>query len=433
MQLLIRLVSVWLMFMNQFIESISIRLVIGIVGIVVRVVVRIIRVELGMLWVFLEVISEISRMVIRLVIVSGVLVMWVMNIIVRVRQIENLLRLNEQLVGIIRFIVELWMFMCLSLCIICGSIVLEEVVFIMISSFLWKQCRNGSMCILERCRMLLSIVMMKIRQVVQNISISVFRWLSELMLQWVVVKVIVLNMLSGVRCMIMFMMWNMMWLNLLIRWVMLLVCLLIRFRVLLNSMENSRIWRMLFLVKVLNIEVGIRFMRNVMGLWIFWVCLVYRVMLLVGSLLRWMLVLLFRFRLQVIIRLRIRVMVVRILKQIIDFRLMWLIFFRLLVLEMLLIIMQKMISVMSILISLMKLLFSGFICMVRLGMLILQIMFIIRLIMICRNIEWEQCLMNIVGVFIWCFYWVLWRWVMNVFLLWYYWFDQFSLYVKKLV
>lgn len=168
----------------------------------VSVVISVMSLLLDMLVVFFDVSSMIVSIVVICDVERGMLYVCVMNNVVSVRQIVVLFRLNEQLVGSMRLMMFLLQLSVFSLMIRCGRIGFVDEVVRMMSNFLCRQCNSCYSVKLCSCVSGVSMFVMNSMQVMQKIIISFVSELIELMLKWFIVKVIVLNVLSGVSCMI---------------------------------------------------------------------------------------------------------------------------------------------------------------------------------------------------------------------------------------
>lgn len=157
--------------MKWLMLRINVSLVIGMVLIVESVVVSMMKLLLVMLVVFFEVSRRMISKVICCERFIGVLVVWVMKMVVIVKQIEVLFRLNEQLVGMISLIIDFWVFVFFILVIRCGSVDLDDEVLSIRKSFFLMYLINFYMEKLCIVVILFSMLKMKIRQVRQNVFI----------------------------------------------------------------------------------------------------------------------------------------------------------------------------------------------------------------------------------------------------------------------
>lgn len=384
--LLMKLVSEWYLFMKWFMFRISVMLVIGIFGIMVRVVVRVMKLVLVILVVFLELSMVISSRVIWWFRVSLVLVVWVMNSVVRVMQMLVLFRLNEQLVGIIRFIIDLLQLVCFIFFISDGSVDFDEDVLSISSSLVFRQCVSLNIEKLYRWQIILRIIVMNRKVVRQNELISQVRLISELMLYLLMVKVIVLKVLIGVVFIRICISLNIGVISVFRKFSIGLFFLFIIVSVMLNSMVMNSICRMLLLIKVLSSVFGMMFIRKLIRVrlcdFLMQLCIVVWFSL-VG--------LMFMFVLGcimcVMIMLMISVSVEKNRKYVIVLVNMWFIVCRWVMLVMLVMMVRKIIGVMIIFIRLMKVLLSGFIFLLISGLQWLRMVFRM-IVMIIWKYSW---------------------------------------------
>lgn len=246
----------WLIFISSRI------LVIGILKLGI-VVVSIISVECGILVIFFEVSIRVSIMIVILLKFSGMLQVWVINIVVKEQQIIELMRLNEQLIGRMNEMILCEQLNFISCLRVFGQVVFELLVVKVISIGFFSMFSRWKIFFFSIIQlMVISIVL--VNSIVRQQLLMNEVQLSRIFSFWeVIIDEMVVKMVSGVMYIIQFVIFSIMC-DIMLRVVIsgVLNFFFSDVLVMLKNIENIMICRILLLVIVLVMLVGMVCDRN---------------------------------------------------------------------------------------------------------------------------------------------------------------------------